>query len=170
MCHRAPSKVMDGGQFATQMVVGGTGRLLSPIKPLQAAVNAGGNAMSNVLGTTSRLLGKDVGQSPNHIMILYDRPLVYDDWTPFYREAVKTVLGHALSNVILYPDDMAHPGNIRLDQLPVLRAIVQKLRDAGADQHDIYDLVVLLSRNGQVDLPEQLRKKVSRVIYHSVRT
>lgn len=151
---------MDGGQFATHMVVGGTGRLLSPIKPLQTVVNAGGNAMSNVLGTTSRLLGKDVAD-PNHIMILYDRPLVYDDWSPFYRETVKTVLGHVLSNVILYPDDMVHPGNIRLDQLPVLREVVQKLRDGGADQHDVYDLVVLLSRNGQIDLPEQLRKKVS---------
>lgn len=158
---------MDGGQFATQKVVGGTGRWLSPIKPLQTVINAGGNAMSNVLGTTSRLLGKDVTR-PNQIMILYDRPLVYEDWPPFYRETVKTVLGLALSNVILYPDDMAHPDNIRLDKLPVLQAVVQKLRDAGADQHDIYDLVVLLSRNGLVDLPEQLRNQVSCVIHHSV--
>lgn len=157
---------MDGGQFATQMVVGGTGRLLSPIKPLQTAVNVGGNAVSNVLGTTSRLLGKDVS-TPNRVMFLYDRPLVYNDWSPSYREAVKTVLGHALSNVILHPDDMAHPGNIRLDQLPVLWEVIKELQAAGADEHDVYDLVVLLSRNGRVDLPEELRNQVSlRVIYH----
>lgn len=55
-----PSKVLDTTQTVTQKVTGTVSRAVSPSKSLQRTVDATGGAVSTVLGSASRILGKPV--------------------------------------------------------------------------------------------------------------
>lgn len=157
--YRFPSKVLGGGQKVSHVVGRGLGALTSPVKPLQSLVHAGGGAVSNVLGSTSRLLGRSV-TPPHSVIFLYDRPLNNLGGTKEFQETVKVVLGHALSNVIFHSEDMDSTEPIDLKKLTVLRSIAQRLQSAEADNADIYDVVKVLGRNGRADLPKELEKQV----------
>lgn len=151
--------VMDGSQFATQKVAGTVGNVVSPVKPLKNVVDATGSMVSNVLGLTSRLLGKDV--PPGHeVMFLYGRKLTYLGTSRMYHDAVKTVIGLALANVVLHAEDMRDEKPIDLNTMPVLRRVVRNLEGAGAERPDINDIVWLLGRNGKSDIPEEMETKV----------
>lgn len=161
---RVPSKVMDGSQYATHKVAGGIGRLVSPVRPLEKMVNAGGGLMSNLLGSGSRLLGKSVDE-PRRVMFLYDRPLEWLGGSQQFRESVYVVLGHVLNNVVLHADDMEDgKRTIALGRMPVLGRVAKKLKNAGADKQDVETIVRLLGRNGLADLPESLESTVGVIL------
>jgi len=163
---RAPSLLMDGGQIATQKVVGGIGKILGPVKPLKHMVNAGGGAVSNLLGSTSRLLGKPV--RPSHeVIFLYDQPLAKLGTSHQYQLALRTVIGQALFNVVLHPDVMRLPGK-PLDPvtMPVMDLVARALLECGASDQDIEIIVHVLGRNGMADLPEELVTPVMGILRH----
>lgn len=159
--NRIPSKLADGGQYATQKVVGAMGNAVSPIRPLKRIVDATGNAISNVMGSTSRLLGKTV-EPPKEIIFLYSHPLKDLGTSREYQDAVRTVIAYALTNVMLHKDEMDEVDDtpVDLDALPVLRTVVRELESAGANEDDIDRIIYVLGRNGKQDLPAQIKLKV----------
>ncbi|XP_022173121.1 uncharacterized protein LOC111035705 [Myzus persicae] len=162
---RIPSKLADGGQYMTQKVVGAVGNAVRPLRPLKRMVDATGNAMSNVIGSTSRLLGKNV-ERPNEVIFLYSRPLKHLGTSRVYQEAVRTVIGYALVNVILHKDEMktADETEPDLKKMPVLQSVVDNLTKAGASEDDIDDIVKVLGRNGKQDLPAQIQSQVLGIL------
>jgi len=159
--NRIPSKLIDGGQYATHKVAGAVGTVVKPIKSLKKMVDATGGAVSNVMGSTSRLLGKPV-EKPQDIMFLYTRPLNHLGTSRLYQEAVRTVLGHALYNVVLHYDEFKEAATTKpnLNNMPVLKSVVVKLKKAGATAYDIADIVSVLGRNGKQDLPVEIESQV----------
>jgi len=151
----------DGGQYVTQKVVGTLGNVVKPLGPLKQIVDATGGAVSNVMGSTSRLLGKKV-EPPNEVLFLYSRPLKHLGTSMVYQKAVRTVIGYALSNVILHKDEMkkGDEKSLELKNMPVLQSVVDNLEKAGASDDDIDDIINVLGRNGQHDLPSQIKPKV----------
>jgi len=158
---RIPSKVADGSQYATQKVMGAVGNAVGPVQPLKRIVDATGNTISNVMGSTSRLLGKTV-EPPHQIIFLYSRPLKHLGTSRAYQEAVRTVIAYALTNVVLHKDEMDKVAatKVNLQGMPVLQSVVENLRWAGASENDIADIVGVLGRNGKQDLPDQIEKQV----------
>lgn len=150
---------MDGGQKATHVLARGLGAVTSPVKPLQSLVHAGGGVVSNVLGSSSRLLGKPV-LPPRSVVFLYSRQLNNVDGPNELVETVKLVLGHALSNVILHSEDMDSEEPINLKKMSVLHGVAVRLQKANAHERDIYDVVKVLGRNGRADLPDDLEAPV----------
>lgn len=152
----------DGTQFVTHKVAGTVSNAVSPVKPLKTAVDATGRMMSNVLGSTSRLLGKN-SQPAHEVMFLYARQLTNLGTSRRYQNALKEVIGLALYNVVLHGDEMEGEWHTDVDaaKMPVLGRVVSDLRRAGAKQQDIDNIVWLLSRNGKADLPEEIEKQVS---------
>jgi len=161
---RIPSKLAEGSQYATLKVVGGMGNAVKPIQPLKRIVDATGGAMSNVMGSASRLLGKTV-EPPNKVIFLYSRPLKQLGTSRVYQEAVRTVIAHALTNVVLHQDEMAEAADTPADlgAMPVLQSVVEKLERAGASDDDIADIISVLGRNGKQDLPVQIQSMVCSV-------
>ncbi|XP_003242289.1 uncharacterized protein LOC100574813 [Acyrthosiphon pisum] len=160
-----PSKLADGGQFATQKVVGALGNAVRPVRPLKRVVDATGGAISNVMGSASRLLGKTV-EPPNKIIFLYSRPLKHLGTSRLYQEAIRTVIAHALTNVVLHKDEMDEAADTpaNLGTMPVLKSVVEQLERAGASDDDIADIVSVLGRNGKQDLPVQIKSKVLGIL------
>ncbi|KAF0764811.1 Uncharacterized protein FWK35_00032361 [Aphis craccivora] len=164
-CCLIPSKLADGGQYATQKVAGAVSNVVKPIKPLKKMVDATGGAMSNVIGSTSRLLGKPV-EKPQDVIFLYTRPLKHLGTSRVYQEAVRTVLGHALYNVVLHSDEFEEAAETKpnLNNMPVLKSVVTKLKKAGATAYDIADIVSVLGRNGKQDLPTAIQSQVLGIL------
>ncbi|KAE9544142.1 hypothetical protein AGLY_001831 [Aphis glycines] len=162
---RIPSKLADGGQYATQKVAGTVGAVVKPITPLKKMVDATGGAVSNVMGTTSRLLGKPV-EKPQDVMFLYTRSLNHLGTSKSYQKAVRTVLGHALYNVVLHNDEFMEAArtSTNLNNMPVLNSVVNKLRKAGATEKDIKTIVSVLGRNGKQDLPDEIQSEVLGIL------
>jgi len=158
---RIPSKLADGGQYATQKVVGAVGNAVEPIRPLKRMVDATGGAISNVMGSASRLMGKEV-KPPKKFIFLYSRPLKHLGTSREYQEAIQTVIAHALTNVVLHKDEMKEAVDtpVDLSAMPVLESVVEKLERAGASDDDIADIISVLGRNGKQDLPVQIQSKV----------
>jgi len=152
----------DGGQYATHKVAGAVGNVVKPIKPLKKMVDATGGAVSNVMGSTSRLLGKPVGK-PQEVIFLYPHSLKSLGTSKMYQEAVRAVLGHALYNVVLHHKEMKEVAKTLpdLNELPVLKSVVTNLKEAGAKPFDIADIVYVLGRNGKQDLPVEIQPKVN---------
>lgn len=124
-------------------------------------VDATGGAVSNVMGTTSRFLGKQV-EKPQDVMFLYTRPLNHLGTSRDYQEALRTVLGHALYNVVLHNDEFEKAAKTKpnLNNMPVLKSVVLNLKKAGATAYDIADIVSVLGRNGKQDLPVEIQTQV----------
>lgn len=124
-------------------------------------VDATGGAVSNVMGSTSRLLGKSV-EKPQDVIFLYTRPLKHLGTSKVYQEAVRAVLGHALYNVVLHNDEFKEEPETKpnLNNMPVLKSVVAKLKKAGATKYDIADIVSVLGRNGKQDLPIEIQSQV----------
>ncbi|XP_060847783.1 uncharacterized protein LOC132927291 isoform X1 [Rhopalosiphum padi] len=162
---RLPSKLADKGQTATHKVVGAMSNVVKPIRPLKRIVDATGGAMSNMIGSTSRLLGKTL-DPPQDVMFLYTRPLKQLGTSRTYQEAVRIVLGHALTNVVLHHDEMEKAAETaaNLDTMPVLKSVVAKLKKAGATKDDIADIVSVLGRNGKQDLPVEIQSEVLGIL------
>lgn len=158
---RIPSKVADGSQYATQKVMGAVGNAVKPMRPLKRIVDATGGALSNVMGSTSRLLGKTV-EPPQKIIFLYSRPLKHLGTSRVYQEAVRTVISYALANVVLHKDEMDEAATTtpNLQAMPVLQSVVEKLERAGASDEDLAHIISVLGRNGKQDLPAQIQKQV----------
>jgi hypothetical protein len=155
---------MDGSQIMTQKIVGTVGNAVSQVTPLKTVVDSTGRIMSNVLGSTSRLLGKDV--RPEHeMMFLYSRQLTNLGTARQYQNAIKEVIGLALYNVVLHGDEMEGKRYTGVDAatMPVLDRVVKDLQMAGAGQPEIDDIVWLLGRNGKADIPEDMEKQVAFV-------
>lgn len=169
-CHRrVPSQAMDGSQFITQKVAGSVASVVSPVKPLKYAVDATGGAVSNVLGSTSRLLGKSV-KKPHRVIFLYGRSINSHGTSQAYQEAIRLVVGHALANVMLHPEDMqsGHDEPADLSAMPVLESLVGKLKRSGAPDSDLEAIVKVLGRNGKEDLPSHIEPKVRWFVYYPV--
>lgn len=152
---RVPSKIADGSQYTTQQV----GRTMRSIKPIEGLVDKTCGPISNILGTSSRMLGKTV-KNPQEVVFLYGR--IHEDLGAShpYQGIVKEVIGYVLTNVILYPEDMADSQPVEIADLPVLSALIANYKAAGATPPDVYHLLKLLSRNGKQDIPKELAEKV----------
>lgn len=157
---RVPSAVMDGGQYATHKVGGAVGSVVRPVAPLKKMVDATGGTVSNVLGSTSRLLGKPK-DAPRSVVFLYNRDLGHLGTSEIYQGAVQMMLGLALTNVVLHQDDMTgEPGNA--DDLPMLSRVIHNLKAAGASKEDIDRIIKVLGCNGKRDIPKDIVPKVRR--------
>lgn len=154
---------MDGGQYATHMIGGTVSNVLGGVKPLKTAVDATSGALSNVMGSVSRLLGKPV-VPPQEAMFLYQSVgSIRDMGTREQQEAAKTVLGYVLTNVVLYENEMQQKGPFGLETMRRLNNLAANLKKANASQLDIDYVVKLLSRNYRLDVPAEIESKVSLV-------
>ncbi|XP_025191038.1 uncharacterized protein LOC112591435 [Melanaphis sacchari] len=162
---RIPSKLADGGQYATHKLAGSVGNVVKPIRPLKHIVDATGGAMSNVMGSTSRLLGKSM-DTPHDVIFLYSRPLEHLGTSRTYQEAVRAVIAYALTNVMLYNEEMNEAAEtpVDLNTMPVLKTVVNKLEKAGATEDDIADIVSVLGRNGKQDIPIEIQPQVLGIL------
>lgn len=154
-----PSKVLDKSQAVTQKVSGTISKVVSPIKPLQSLVDITGSGLSNVLGSSSRLLGKEV-EMPPRVIFLYNQPLRYQDQTQQYMDAVKKIIGLMLINVIWYSAELNAEKVTDLSTMPMLESMAKELKNKGAHDDDIDDLVTLLGGNGRQDITREIRGQV----------
>lgn len=129
------------------------------IKPIEGIVDKTCGPISNILGTSSRMLGKTV-KNPQEVVFLYGR--IHEDLGTShpYQRIVNEVIGYVLTNVILYPEDMAVDEPVEIARLPVLSALIANYKTAGATPPDVHHLVKLLSRNGKQDIPKELAERV----------
>jgi len=81
---------------------------------------------------------------------------------------VRTVIGYALTNVVLHNDEMKETGNLTMimDDFPVLQSVVEELESVGASDTDIDCIIDVLGRNGKQDLPVQMKPQVFSVVVH----
>lgn len=154
-----PHRVLDTSQTVSQKVSGTISNLVSPIKPLQSFVDKTGSGFSNVLGTTSRMLGKDV-ETPPKLVFLYTQTLRYPGHKLDYMDAVKKIIGLALLNVVFHAKELNADKVTDLSTMPMLSSMAKVLREKGADEDDIDDLVTLLGRNGTQDITQEMRGQV----------
>lgn len=162
---KVPSKIADGGQYVTHKVAGTVSNIVSPVAPLMHIVDAAGGTISNVMGSTSRLLGKTV-EPPQDVLFLYCRDLKQLGTSQSYQEMVRMVIGQALFNVVLHKDEMDEAANtqVNLNDLPVLQSVINELEDVGANKDDIAHIISVLGRNGKEDLPLELKPKVLNIL------
>lgn len=158
---RVPSKMVDGGQYITQKVASTVSNAVGPSGSMKGIVDATGNAVSKVMGSTSRLLGKNV-EPPKEVIFLYSHSLKQLGTSKKYQEMVRTVIGYALVNVVLHNDEMKEPddSSLILENMPELESMLDELENAGASDDDIDDIISVLGRNGKQDLPVEIKSQV----------
>lgn len=146
---------MDKTQSATQTVASAVRK----VKPLRPVTDTAASALSNVLGTASRLLGKSVRE--DNVTFLLSRKMKYKNYSKEQMDTVNRVIAYALTNVILHKDDMNV--NKPLDPIatPILDSLVKELLLHNADKKIVENVRTILGRNGHCDLPTQIKDDVS---------